>query len=119
LPTRVTWRRSKASRNSASSPAMPRGDRSASGRMGRRWPPSGRVGTTQRWSSPSSRTTWRHSEPSIASPCSSTTTGPLPPVSWYSMVLACSSTSGMPRSPGSRVGGVGGGPVVAGHVRPQ
>lgn len=82
--TKVTSVRSSASRNSATSRATPRIERSASGFMGRRWPPSGRVGTTHRWSERRSATTCRHSEPSMATPCSRTTAGPSPPVSWYS-----------------------------------
>jgi hypothetical protein len=55
----------------------------------------GSVGTTQRWSTRRSATTASHSEASISSPCSSTTTGPSPPLSWYWTVPAGSSTCSM------------------------
>jgi hypothetical protein len=56
---------------------------------------SGSVGATQRKSERSCAITWRHSEPSMISPCTNTTTGPLPPVSSYSIVPLDSSTSGI------------------------
>src|SRR6266849_10011315 len=74
---------------------MPCGERSTSARIGCRWLPRGIVGTTQRWSARSSRTTWRHSEPSMTNPCNRTTIGPLPPVSSYSIIPADSSISCM------------------------
>lgn len=91
--TSVTSRSSSSSRNSATRWATPRTVRSASGRIGLRWPPRGSVGTTHLKSERRSATTWRQSEPFIATPCSRTTTGPSPPVSSYSTTPAESVTS--------------------------
>ena len=81
LPTNVTPRSRGAARKSAISRATPGGERSAPGRRATWWEPSGSSGTTTLACWPSGPTTSRHSEPSTSSPCTSTTTGPGPPVS--------------------------------------
>ena len=48
LPTSTTSSRSRAARNASTIAAMPGSVRSASGRSGSGWPPSGQVGAKQR-----------------------------------------------------------------------
>lgn len=55
----------------ADDPREPCIDRSASGFIGMRWLPTGRTGTTTRWSVRRSAVTARHSVWSMSSPCRS------------------------------------------------